>query len=166
MHRHNKSRRIDIMRNAAAIANLFAALAIAPAAGAATPGITGQWLSQDRKGVVSIEPCAGKLCGRITWLRAPLDSAGKPKHDAHNPQARLQSRPICGLPILWNFTQEGPDSWTGGEIYDPEKGETYHCNIHLEADGTLHVRGYVGISLLGRTEVWTRPPSTLPQCQA
>jgi uncharacterized protein (DUF2147 family) len=128
--------------------------------------VTGQWLSQDGKGVVTIEPCAGKMCGRITWLREPLGSDGKPKHDIHNVQQSQQSRPICGLPILWNFTQDSPDTWTGGEIYDPEKGETYHCNMHLEADGTLHVRGYIGISLLGRTAVWTRPPQLLPACHA
>jgi len=143
---------------------LFLALALAPSARAATEGITGQWLSQDGKGAVTIGPCAGKLCGRITWLRQPLDRDGKPKHDIHNAQESLQSRPICGLPILWNFTQDSPDTWTGGEIYDPEKGETYHCNMHLEPDGTLHVRGYIGISLLGRTAVWTRPPQAMPAC--
>ena len=151
---------------------LTMALAIAPAAQAAADapagasgGVMGQWLSQDGKGVVAIGPCAEKLCGRITWLREPLDSGGKPKHDIHNAQESLQSRPICGLPILWDFTQDSPGSWTGGEIYDPEKGETYHCNIHLESDGTLHVRGYVGISLLGRTAVWTRPSQALPACK-
>jgi len=152
------------MTGPAKIVALFLALAIAPAAHAATASVTGQWLSQDGKGAVDIEPCAGKLCGRIAWLREPLDSAGKPKRDIHNSQESLQSRPICGLAILWNFSQESPDTWSDGEIYDPEKGESYHCTMHLEADGTLHVRGYIGISLLGRTEVWTRPAQPLPAC--
>ena len=55
-------------------------------------------------------------------------------------------------------------AWTGGFIYDPEKGETYKSNMHLQPDGTLVVRGYIGISWLGRSQVWTRPPAPLPHC--
>ena len=136
-----------------------------PLARAATPGVTGLWVAQDGKGAVDIEPCGEKLCGRITWLRDPLNADGKPKRDIHNAQTSLQSRPICGLPILSNFHQDGPDAWTGGQIYDPEKGEDYNCNLHLQADGTLRVRGYLGISLFGRTQIWTRPTARLAACK-
>jgi uncharacterized protein (DUF2147 family) len=135
-------------------------------AGAGSPadGVTGVWLDQPGKGAVDIEPCGGKLCGRIVWLKAPLDASGRPKTDTHNAQAALQSRPICGLSVLWDFQPDGEDAWSGGRIYDPEKGETYRSNLHRQPDGTLHVRGYLGISLLGRTEIWTRPTQPVVPC--
>jgi uncharacterized protein (DUF2147 family) len=146
---------------------LLVALAAAPiqAAGeGATGGVTGLWLDQPGKGAVDIEPCGDTLCGHITWLKAPLDASGRPKTDTHNAQASLQSRPICGLPVLWDFHPDGENAWSGGRIYDPEKGETYSSNFHLQPDGTLHVRGYLGISLLGRTEIWTRPTQPMVSC--
>jgi len=60
-----------------------------------------------------------------------------------------------GLEILKNFKYKGTNEWTGGRIYDPKNGKTYSCNMRLEGD-TLKVRGYIGISVLGRTTVWTR----------
>jgi uncharacterized protein (DUF2147 family) len=47
-------------------------------------------------------------------------------------------------------------SWENGEIYDPESGKTYSCNMKMETADKLNIRGYIGISLIGRTEVWTR----------
>jgi uncharacterized protein (DUF2147 family) len=133
-----------------------------PAAGAA--GATGTWLDQTGRAGITIAPCGAKLCGTITWLRTPLDAQGHPKHDVHNRDAALQDRPICGLPMLGGFTADGTNAWTGGFIYDPESGKTYRSNMHLEPDGTLHVRGYVGIPLFGRSETWTRPTRVLPRC--
>jgi len=114
---------------------------------------------------ITIAPCGEKLCGTITWLKAPLNAEGKPKTDIHNTDATLQARPICGLPMLGDFVAgDTAGAWTGGFIYDPEKGETYKSNMHLQPDGTLVVRGYIGISWLGRSQVWTRPPAPLPHC--
>lgn len=126
----------------------------------------GWWLDQTGKAGVLISPCGGQLCGRIEWLRQPLDTAGKPKTDIHNPDANLRSRPDCGLPILGGFTQNSDGSWHGGWVYDPDSGNTYKSNMHVGDDGKLHVRGYIGISLLGRTEIMTRPPAALPFCAA
>ena len=67
------------------------------------------------------------------------------------------SLPPCfiGLEILRNFKFDNDDEWEGGKIYDPESGKTYSCNMSLTGN-ELKVRGYVGVSLLGRTETWTR----------
>ncbi len=143
------------------IAGLIGLGGAAPEVGAGPAGI---WLDQSGKAGITIAPCGSKLCGTITWLRAPLDAQGKPKTDIHNTNSALTSRPICGLQILGNFVPDGENAWTGGFIYDPEKGETYDSNMHLKPDGTLAVRGYVGISLLGRSEIWTRPAQPLQHC--
>ena len=138
------------------------AWAVAPALADSSP--TGWWMDQSGKAGIEISPCGADLCGRIEWLRAPLDSAGKPKTDIHNSNEALRGRKLCGMQILGNFVPDEDGGWKGGWIYDPQGGKTYHSVMHVAADGTLHVRGYVGIPLLGRSEVWTRPPTPLTPC--
>ncbi len=125
----------------------------------------GWWLDQTKRAGILIAPCGNQLCGHIEWLKSPLDPEGKPKTDLHNPDTALHSRPICGLPILGGFAPDGSGGWNGGWIYDPDAGKTYKSQMHVAADGTLHVRGYIGIPLLGRSETWTRPPAPPPQCK-
>jgi uncharacterized protein (DUF2147 family) len=144
------------------MAGLACAAASAPAR-ADDAAATGLWLDQTGKAVIDIEPCADKLCGKIVWLKNPLNDQGRKKTDIHNPDAALQGRPLCGLPVLSGFDPDGPGAWTGGTVYDAASGSTYRSNLHLKADG-LHVRGYIGISLFGRTETWTRPPAGIGRC--
>lgn len=134
----------------------------APALADSNP--TGWWMDQSGKAGIVISPCGGDLCGKIEWLKVPLDSQGKPKTDIHNGNEVLKSRPLCGLAILGNFVPDADGGWKGGWIYDPEGGKTYKSVMHVAADGRLHVRGYVGIPLLGRSEIWTRPATPLTSC--
>jgi uncharacterized protein (DUF2147 family) len=60
------------------------------------------------------------------------------------------------LPILKDFEFTGKSTWENGTIYDPKNGKTYSCYLILQPDKTLKVRGYVGVSMLGRTTIWTR----------
>ncbi len=153
------------MSRVQALILLMAVMGVAPAAsGQPSAGATGTWLDESGRAGITIAPCGEKLCGSISWLKAPLDASGKPKHDIHNENAALRDRPLCGLTMLGNFTEDGPNAWSGGFIYDPEKGETYKSTMHLQPDNTLRVRGYIGIPLLGRSEIWTRPASPLGHC--
>jgi uncharacterized protein (DUF2147 family) len=127
--------------------------------------VTGWWLDQSGRAGIFIAPCGAALCGAIKWLRNPLDAAGQPRADIHNQDTALRTRPLCGLPMLDSFAPDGNGGWQGGHIYDPENGKTYKSVMHLAADGTLHVRGYIGIPLLGRSEIWTRPAASLAPCQ-
>lgn len=77
------------------------------------------------------------------------------KTDLKNPDESLRKRPILGMEILRDFVYND-GKWTDGKIYDPKSGKTYSCNMNIEENGDLHMRGYVGISLLGRTETWKR----------
>ncbi len=81
---------------------------------------------------------------------------GKPKLDNKNPDTKKRQQPIVGMTILTNFIFDGKDEWEDGKIYDPESGNTYSCNMELNGRNKLKVRGYIGLSLFGRTEVWTR----------
>ena len=113
---------------------------------------------------VWIEDCDGLLCGRIYWQKKPLSAAGQPKHDRHNPDAALRERPLCGLKILTGFRRTKDRAWSAGHIYNPNDGRTYSSTLQLEADGSLSVRGYVGLSLFGKTVEWVRPQETLERC--
>ena len=67
-----------------------------------------------------------------------------------------KNQPIIGLLIIRNVTLRDGD-YSGGDILDPENGSVYRCKFHLEKDGTvLVVRGFIGISLLGRSQIWQR----------
>lgn len=60
------------------------------------------------------------------------------------------------MDIMTNFEFDGGNVWDEGKIYNPEDGKTYSCKMTLKNPNTLDVRGYVGISLIGKTQVWTR----------
>ena len=66
-----------------------------------------------------------------------------------------KDKPVKGMIILWGWKKDG-DEWSGGQILDPEKGRQYKCNIQPKGTNELEVRGYVGFSLIGRTQTWQR----------
>lgn len=96
-----------------------------------------------------------KYYGKIIWLKNPTEN-GKQRTDVNNPEQAKRNSPIVGLVILTGFRFDGDDEWKGGDIYDPESGKTYSSYMYLKDNNTLKVRGYVGVSLFGRTETWTR----------
>lgn len=124
--------------------------------------IKGFWLTLDKK---TNEPKSqveifknddGKYYGKIVWLKEPLIN-NQLIRDKNNPDEELRNRMILGLQILSGFEFDNPE-WENGEIYDPESGNTYHCKAWFEDNDKdkLHMRGYIGISLLGRNVLWLR----------
>lgn len=117
--------------------------------------IVGIWLTAGKEPAkIQIYKSGGKYHGKIVWLKYPT-SNGKQKVDNNNPDKSKRNQPIIGLLILKDFNFDSGE-WEDGTIYDPESGKTYDCNISLKDKDTLKVRGYIGISLFGRTESWTR----------
>ena len=107
------------------------------------------------KAAVQIYKCSAKYCGKIVWLKEPKNPDGTEKLDVNNPDKSKQSRKLMGMNLVWGFKFDGK-KWADGGIYDPEKGKTYSCKMTLEGNNKLKVRGFMGISALGRTDVWTR----------
>jgi uncharacterized protein (DUF2147 family) len=129
--------------------------------------IVGIWATDPEGGGgpahVEIYADGDRYGGKIIWLEEPLytaddegETAGTPKEDHNNPNPALRSRPIIGLVIMEGFLFDGKDTWHKGTIYDPDNGKTYKCKIRFGDDGALKVRGFIGFSMLGRTERWTR----------
>ncbi len=128
---------------------------VANGAVAATP--VGVWETEGGKSRVEIRRCENKLCGTVVWLKEPTEKDGLEKRDRENPDPALKARPILGLSILRDFIPSAQAGvWESGKIYNPEDGETYKCTLTLVDENTLKVRGYIGIPLFGKTQIWKR----------
>lgn len=111
--------------------------------------IIGNWLSPKKDSEIQIFKINNKYYGKIVWGK------GESTKDIKNPDSKLRSRDLIGLVILSNFEFD-EDEWNNGTIYDPREGKTYSCVITMKNKNELNIRGYVGVSLFGRTEVWTK----------
>ena len=109
--------------------------------------IIGVYWSPRKDAKIEIYTRGQQYFGKFIWLAAP-------RKDTKNPVHALQSRNVLGLELLTGFTYNN-GTYQGGEIYDPETGKTYSCKMTLEGN-KLKVRGYIGISLFGRTEYFER----------
>jgi len=126
-------------------------------AGVAVEAPLGRWLTDGGKSQVEIRSCGETLCGEIVWLKEPNTEAGQPKTDERNPDEAMRDRPILGLRLLSGFVRDGTkDAWRDGKIYNPEDGKTYSATMTLEKPDRLKVRGYVGLPLFGKSQVWSR----------
>ncbi len=119
--------------------------------------VLGIWYNEEKDAKVKIYEENGKYFGKVVWLEEPNEpDTGLPKLDDENPDEEMQKRPIMGLMLVKDFVFDGDDVWDDGEIYDPKSGNTYSCYLKFEDENKLKVRGYIGISWIGRTTYWTR----------
>ncbi|NII10106.1 DUF2147 domain-containing protein [Oleiagrimonas sp. C23AA] len=146
------------------LVSLALLLAIAPLAAVAqsdaAPGDSpvGTWKTIDddtgkAKALVQITENNGVLSGKVIKV---LQSEQGPNPRCTKCDGERHNQPVEGMTILWGLTRDG-DEWTGGKILDPKKGSTYKCKMRLMDGGQkLRVRGFIGFSLLGRTQIWVR----------
>ena len=121
-----------------------------------TPSVEGTWVNIDdetgvAKSEIELYVDQGKLYGRVLRLLLPEDQGKK----CVNCKGSDKNKPIEGLLIVRSLSRENAD-WTDGKIMDPANGKSYDCTIRLEDPNTLNVRGFLGFSFLGRTQVWKR----------
>ncbi|HTR15737.1 MAG TPA: DUF2147 domain-containing protein [Acetobacteraceae bacterium] len=116
----------------------------------------GDWLTEDRGGVIRLEPCGTGVCGRIVGM-AQWQADGTVPRDVHG-----QSQ--CHMLILRDAQREAANLWSGS-ITNPNDGNSYGAEFWLDDSGRLHLRGYFAIPLFGSTQIWTRYGGTvLPDC--
>ncbi|MEQ1723318.1 MAG: DUF2147 domain-containing protein, partial [Pseudobdellovibrio sp.] len=107
------------------------------------------------KSIVEIFEQDGVLYGKIEKLFRGPDEDQNPKCDKCSGDKKDQL--IIGMQILNGLKKDNDTKWSGGEILDPNNGKTYSCKVELIEDGKkLKLRGFIGFSLLGRTQVWER----------
>jgi uncharacterized protein (DUF2147 family) len=119
--------------------------------------IVGVWKTGEGNAMVRIYKNGEKYQGKVVWLKEPIDpETGKPKLDKNQSDETAKKRPVLGLINIWGFLPKENNVWDEGNIYDPKNGNTYSSTMKLINTNTLEVRGYIGVSLIGRTDTWTR----------
>ena len=124
---------------------------------AASPSPAGLWRQVDdetgaAQSLVRLFEQGGKLYGRIERILIPSET-GRTCVDC---PGDMRGQKVLGLVFLRGLVPDGAE-WSGGRIVDPKTGKTYRCKLRVATDGrTLTIRGYVGVSLLGRSQTWTR----------
>lgn len=124
----------------------------------------GLWYDDSGRGAVRIAPCGDKICGHIVWLDNDRAKDGKPLRDIYNPEPQLRGRPVCGMQVIGNLSPQGDGTLGDGWIYDPKVGKSYNVEVSLSQPDILHVYGFLGLKLMGRSLYWKRAPNDLPRC--
>ena len=117
--------------------------------------IEGRWLTQKGDGWIRIQIVGDSLEGSVAGSPDPKQREER-KFDDRNPDTNLRTRRLEGLTIMTGFEYQGDGHWSGGTVYDPNSGKTYRCTVRQLDANTLKIRGFIGISLFGRSENWTR----------
>lgn len=140
---------------ATAILGALAALLLSTASASAQDdanAIAGTWLTENGASKVEVTCNAGACGGKVTWIKV-AEGAPAPL-DAKNSDASLRTRPLVGVDVLSGFTYKGNQTWDGGKVYSPAKGNSYNGTLTLNRDGTLSVKAKAGIG--SKTVTWTR----------
>lgn len=125
---------------------------------AATDSPVGKWKTIDDKthevrSIVEITETNGTLEGKVLEV---LKSDHGPHPKCTECDGERKNQPIEGMTIMWGLKKDG-DQWSGGQILDPSKGKIYKVTLKLEDGGKkLDVHGYIGFSLIGRSQEWVR----------
>jgi len=136
---------------------LFTVLFIAVAGIFSTQAqVTGRWKTIDdetkeAKSIVEVYEKDGKIYGKVVEILNPAKKDSK----CQNCKGEDKDKPILGLTIIKGLKKDG-NEYTDGDILDPQKGKLYSCTIKLDGNDKLSVRGYMGISLIGRSQTWYR----------
>lgn len=128
--------------------------AAAPSASSAV----GIWTTPDRKTRIELRKCGKSLCGKVAWIQHSVKKDGTKPRDVKNPDSSLRSRKIVGMKLTGGFTRSKTQKglWEKGWIYDPQSGQTYSCTITMESPERLELHGYLGLSVFGASQAWTR----------
>lgn len=118
--------------------------------------VAGTWTTIDdktgeKRAVVRISDSGGTLTGTIVKVFPQPGDTGM----CNNCSGSFKGKKVLGLNFLWGLKPDGDNEWSGGSILDPKTGKVYKAKVSLKGN-KLYVRGYIGVSLLGRTQVWVR----------
>jgi len=130
---------------------LFAASAVSVAIANDAETYTGLWWNEAKDGIFELRLTGDSIEGITRWGKIPT-------RDIHNPDPALRDRWLKDIIFLWGFEYDArKNRWKGGQVYDPDSGKTYDAKMELEKDGSvLKMRGYLGISMFGRTAKFDR----------
>lgn len=136
-----------------AVAALGLSLAAGTGANAQGAG-SSVWLTQAGDARVQVGPCGAYLCGKVVWLKRPIDpQTGQPAIDDKNPNPALRNRPMIGVQLFIDMQATASNAWSG-KIYNADDGKTYDSTVTAMDPQHLQVRGCFG-PFCG-SETWTK----------
>jgi uncharacterized protein (DUF2147 family) len=144
------------MKRSIAFAILF--LSVAFSSQAQNPGVIGNWKTP-LGSVIHFDRCGQQICAWILVV-SPTAPANR---DIHNPDSSMHDRALCGMKIGNGFTLNSPTTASGGLLYDPKTGRTYHSKLAVSG-GNLIVHGYYGVAFLSGSETWTHADAPANPC--
>ncbi|AWB20448.1 DUF2147 domain-containing protein [Methylobacterium currus] len=144
-----------------ALAASLLSAGVAVAAPAGDP--SGTWLTEDGRAKIRIEKCgpgAAHACGKVVWLKTPLNDQGQPRTDIKNPDPKKRSRPVIGLTLMEGLKPE--DGAYKGQIYNAEEGKLYDVSVSRESASELAISGCM-LKILCGSQTWTKAPDEFAQ---
>jgi uncharacterized protein (DUF2147 family) len=129
-------------------------IVIIPFARAESPA--GNWTTIDdatgkKRAVIKISVSGGVLTGTVAKIYPQPGDSGVCEKCPDG----FKNKPILGMQIIWGLKDDGKGQWSGGNILDPKSGKVYRAKITVDGN-KLKVRGFIGFSLLGRTQTWVK----------
>ena len=124
----------------------------------------GYWLAENKRSVIHVKECDEGLCGYIHWI-----IEGGMQYDSKNPEPSKRQTPMCGLKVIYGFTQDevDPNLWETGRVYKADDGDLYSAEVEVLSENQLEVTGYIGFTWLGKTQTWNRvSPKDYKACVA
>jgi uncharacterized protein (DUF2147 family) len=118
--------------------------------------LVGDWVVSEKTAVITFFADGNKFFGMTSWMGRPKNPDGSVRTDVKNPDPAKRSQPLLGALLCKNFVYKGNGVWADGTIYDSRSGRTYNCKITMKDINTINLRGYIGISLIGGSTVFTR----------
>lgn len=139
---------------------VLAALAIGLTALSSSAGaeqrLSGTWLTEDKSTHVVFQSCGAADCGKVVWLKEPMDpDTGQAWRDKFNSDESQKRRPLMGLTIASGLKPSGAGRWEGA-IYNPDDGKTYSGEVQLVGQDRLQLKGCAFGGLVCESEVWSR----------
>jgi uncharacterized protein (DUF2147 family) len=135
-------------------------------AAVAGEGLDGFWMDSDGEVILEIGPCGAARCGKVAWLKQPLGPDGRALRDYRNPNPALQMRPVCGLEVASGFRKNPDGTWGEGTVYISDMGTSYSGYAQILSPVQIKVTGYVGFTIFGASETWTKVSGPFEHCSA
>jgi uncharacterized protein (DUF2147 family) len=121
----------------------------AKSANAGEAGIVGEWWTEKKEGRIRFSKYRdGTYTGVLTWSKHP-------RPDTENDNPKLRKRSIIGIILMWKLHYEDGE-YEDGYVYNPEDGNVYRIDAKVIDRDKLKIHGYLGLSIFGQSQIWTR----------
>ena len=116
--------------------------------------IVGTWEMKDKSAKMHVFKSGNEYQAKLLWGKDIVKADGISKKDTKNPDPKLRNRDLMGIVYITGLKYDD-DEWKKGQVYNNSNGKLYKCYVWIE-DGELHLRGYLGMKILGQTSEWNR----------